>query len=82
MMDHEDAEFPFRMMHVVMRRVGDGRVRLALLHRAIEAWRNAPPYDPMRPPGDELIQLFQSRSPFLDGLRVTGLPGVGLSSDY
>ena len=61
LMHHEDiAEFPFGMMHVVIRRVSDLDVRLALLRRAIEAWRNAPPYDPMKPPGDEFIQLFQS----------------------
>jgi hypothetical protein len=58
---HEDnAEFPFFMMHVVMGRAGDAGVRIALLRRAIEAWRNAPPYDPMRPPDDGFIHLFQS----------------------
>jgi hypothetical protein len=59
LMHHEDAaEFPFGMMHVVIQRVADEGVRLALLRRAIEAWRNAPPYDPMRPPDDEFIQLL------------------------
>jgi hypothetical protein len=61
LMHHEDdAEFPFFMMRQVMRRAGDADVRIALLRRAIEAWRNAPPYDPMRPPDDGFIQLFQS----------------------
>ncbi|HWE51750.1 MAG TPA: hypothetical protein VG273_18290 [Bryobacteraceae bacterium] len=58
---HEDTtDFPFGMIHVVMRRIGDEGVRLALLRRAIEAWRHAPPYDPMKPPDGEFIQLFQS----------------------
>jgi hypothetical protein len=61
LMRHEyTEEFPFGMMHVVIRRVGDVGVRLALLRRALEAWRNAPPYDPMRPPSEEFVSLFES----------------------
>lgn len=62
LLHHEDtAEFPFGMIHVVMQRMGDTGVKLALLRRAIEAWRHAPPYDPMKPPDGEFIRLFQSR---------------------
>jgi hypothetical protein len=61
LMHHEDTkEFPFGMMLVVMGRVSDAGVRLALLRRAIRAWRDAPPNDPMSPPGDEFINLFRS----------------------
>ena len=62
LMDHEDtAEFPFGMTQVVIWRVDDPGVRLGLLRRAIEAWRNRPPYDPIRPPDDEFVQFFQSQ---------------------
>jgi hypothetical protein len=56
----EDAsEFQFGMAHVLMTRVNGADAKLAVFRRAIEAWRNAPPYDEMRPPDGTFVEVFR-----------------------
>jgi hypothetical protein len=53
------SEFQFDMAHVLMTRVNGADAKLAVFRRAIEAWRNAPPYDEMRPPDGTFVEVFR-----------------------